>query len=421
MIGWGCSRKGKTETAPTVTVEIAPAEKSMIQRKVSADAVLYPLNQASMVPKINAPITRYYVSRGTHVHAGELLAVLENRDLSAATIENKGGYEQAQAAYAEATKTTVPEEVTKAELDLKAAKESLDAQQKVYESRQALYKQGAIARKEVDDSAVAYTQAKNQYDLALQHLQSVQSVNKPQDLKSAAGQLTAAQGKYQGAQAQLSYSEIRSPIDGVVTDRPLNLGEVAAAGSPVITVMNISQVIARAHISQQDAAPLRVGNTAAISVPGSGDEVPAKVAIVSPALDPNSTTVEVWVQASNRGERLKPGASVRITIVAETVKDAIVIPAAALLTAPDGSNSVILAHGDKPVAKTVTAGIKDGEKVQITEGLAAGERVVTVGAFELSREDPDILANTKIQIQPSKSSDDDKGESKEPEKDKDKE
>ena len=395
----GCSKKAAPEAAPTVRVQVAIAQNTSIQHKVSGDAVLYPLNQASMVPKISAPIKKYYVNRGSHVTAGELVALLENQDLLAATKENKGAYEQAQAAYETTTKATVPEAVTKAELDLRAARESLDAQQKVYESRQALYKQGAISRKEVDDAAVVYIQAKNQYAIAKQHLESLQSIGKQQDLKSAAGQLTAAQGKYQGAQAQLSYTEIRSPISGVVTDRPLNLGEMAAAGSPVITVMDISQVIARTHIAQQEAAFLRVGDAATITAPGLSDQFPGKVTVVSPALDPNSTTVEVWVQAPNRAEQLKPGTSVRVTIVAETVQNAIVIPTEALLTAPDGAQSVIIAVGDKPVQKPVKAGIKDEENVQIISGLSGGERVITVGAFELSHEDPDVLAKTKLQIQ----------------------
>ncbi|HLY61244.1 MAG TPA: efflux RND transporter periplasmic adaptor subunit [Terriglobia bacterium] len=412
--GTACSNKAEQEPSPTVAVQVAAVEKTSIQNKVSADAVLYPLSQASLVPKISAPVIKYYVNRGSHVHAGELMAELENKDLAAASTENQGGYQQAQAAYEEATKAAVPEEVQKAELDMKAAKESFDAAQKVYDSRQSLFKEGAIARKELDDAGVALVQARNQYEIAKRHWQSVQSVTRRSDLKSAAGQLSAAKGKYQGAQAQLSYSEIRSPIQGVVTDRPLNLGEMATAGTPVITVMDTSQVIARAHVAQQEATLMRVGDAATISMAGISDEFPGKVSIVSPALDPNSTTVEVWVQASNRGEHLKPGASVRVSIVTETVKDALVIPSTALLTAADGGTSVIVANGNTPVIKPVKVGIKNGDDVQITTGLSEGEKVVTVGAYELFREDPDVLAKTKLEIQTPKKEEDDKGGAEEP-------
>lgn len=412
MAGTACSKKEEAEAAPRVTVQIATVQKTSIQNKISADAVLYPLDQASLVPKISAPVIKYYVNRGSHVHAGELMAELENKDLAAASTENQGGYEQAQAAFDLATQASVPEEVQKAELDMKSARELFDAQQKVYDSRQTLYKQGAIAHKELDASAVALVDSRNQYEMAKRHWDSVQSVTRRSALKSASGQLSAAQGRYQGAQAQLSYSEVRSPINGVVTDRPLNLGEMATAGTPLITVMDISQVVARAHVAQQQAALLHVGDDATVWVGGGRAGFPGKVTIVSPALDPNSTTVEVWVQAANPGGQLKSGASVRVSMVAETVKDAMVIPAAALLTAPDGGTSVILANGSTPVIKPVKAGLKDGDEIQITEGLSGGEQVVTVGAYELFREDPDVLAKTKLEIQAPGKDDADKGREK---------
>src|SRR5258705_269669 len=83
--------------------------------------------------------------------------------------------------------------------------------------------------------------------------------------------------------------------------------EKAPSGLPIITVMDVSQVIARAQVSQDDAKQLKVGDAASI-VPSDGSaQVPGKVTVISPALAPTSTTVEVWVQAMNPGQRLKPG------------------------------------------------------------------------------------------------------------------
>jgi multidrug resistance efflux pump len=87
-----------------------------------------------------------------------------------------------------------------------------------------------------------------------------------------------------GAQAQLSYSQIRSPIDGVVTDRPLYPGELASANQPLLTVMNTSHLIAKAHVSQVQAVALKTGNSASIQIAGEEDPIPAKLTLVSPAL-----------------------------------------------------------------------------------------------------------------------------------------
>ncbi|HUI43094.1 MAG TPA: efflux RND transporter periplasmic adaptor subunit [Terriglobia bacterium] len=388
-----------SEPAPTVTVQVATVEPGSIEREVTADAVLYPLHQATIVPKISAPVTEFYVQRGTAVHAGQLLAKLESRDLAAAVTENQGAYEQAQAAYRTAVNADVPQGLQKAELDVKAAREALDAQQKVFDSDQVLFKQGAIPRKQLEDAGVALTQVRNQYEIAQKHLQALQSFANQDALKAAQGQLAAAEGRYEAARAQLSYAEIRSPIDGAVTDRPLYPGEMATPGSPLLTVMDLSHVVARAHLAVSQAALLKVGDPATLSVTGASGAVPAKLTLVSPALDPNSTTVEVWVEAANPRQSLHPGSSARVTIVAETANDALLIPAEALLTAPDGATSVIeVGPGNKPVQKPVKVGIRQGDRLQITGGLAAGDRVVTEGAYELSQEDPDVFAGTKLQI-----------------------
>jgi multidrug efflux pump subunit AcrA (membrane-fusion protein) len=371
---------------------VATVEKTTLRRTVTAEAVLFPLQQSAIVPKISAPVKAFYVKRGSPVRKGQLLAVLENRDLAAAAQENQGAYNQAEATYATTTSAQLPEEIQKAQLDTQAAKQMLDAQQKIYNSRQELFQQGAIPRKELDQAGVDLTQARNQYQIAQKHLDALMATGKQQALKSAAGQLESAKGKYMGAEAQMSYSQIRSPIDGVVTDRPLYPGEMAAAGTPIVTVMDISQVIAKAHIPQPEAALLKVGDKATITVPGESEPVDARVTVVSPALDPNSTTVEVWVQAKNPDQRLKPGTSVQVSMLAQTIPDAVVIPATALLTGQDGTTSVMVVGADNRAhQKPVSVGIRQGDQVQITEGLQAGDHVVASGAYGL----PD---NTQVTV-----------------------
>ena len=381
VLSSGCSKGDVAEASPTVTVQVGAAENQTIERKVIAEATLYPLEQSAIVPKISAPVKKFYVKKGDKVHAGQLLAELENSDLLATQKENEANYSQAEASYEQA--------VQKAKQDLTLSKETLDAAQKLYNARQDLYKQGAVSSKDVDDANVALIQARNGYEASQKQL----------ELKMAEGQLAAAKAKTTEVEVGLNYSKIVSPIDGVVTDRPVYPGEMASNSGPIITVMNLSQIVARTHIDQQQAAQLKVGDAATISLPGQPGALKGKVSLVSPALDANSTTVEVWVQAPNPGDRLKPGSSVQVQIVAQAVPHAIVIPAEALLTSSQGDTSVIILDTDnKPHKKKVKVGIRDAGDVQITEGLQGGERVVTVGAFALSQEDDPILAKTNIQV-----------------------
>jgi HlyD family secretion protein len=387
-----CS-KDKADKEPTVSVQVAAVEKKTIEHVVKTQAILFPRQQAAIVSKISAPVQKFLVKRGSRVHKGQVLAILENRDLSAAAQDTQGAFSQAQATYATTTAAGVPEEMQKAEAEAQQAQKALDAQEKVYQSRQQLYEQGALPRKELDQSGVEVTQSRNQYAIAKRHLDTLQAVGKQQELKAAAGQLESAKGKYLGAEAQLSYSEIRSPIDGVVTDRPLYPGEMAAAGTAIVTVMDISSVIAKAHIPQADAALLKFGDKGTMTVPGLDEPVQGTVTVVSPALDPNSTTVEVWLEAKNPKQQLKPGTSVQLSLTAKTVKDALVVPAAAVITAADGSTAVMVAGSDgKAHQKAVKLGIRQDDDVQILEGLTESDKVVSTGAYGL----PD---NTKIKIE----------------------
>ncbi len=392
MIVAGCSGD-KGEKEPIVSVQVAPVEKTTIQHVIKAQAILFPRQQAAIVAKISAPVQKFLVKRGSPVHKGELLAVLENRDLSAAAQDTKGSFDQAQATYETTTAASLPEEIQKAEAEAQQSKQALDAQARAYQSRQQLYEQGALPRKELDQSEVAIIQARNQYSIAKKHLDTLQAIGKQQQLKAAAGQLESAKGKYLGAEAQLSYSEIRSPIDGVVTDRPLYPGEMAAAGTAIVTVMDISAVIAKAHIPQADSALLKVGDKGTITVPGLDEPVEGTVTVVSPALDPNSTTVEVWLEAKNPKQQLKPGTSVQLSLTAKTVKDALVVPAASVISAPDGGSAVMVVGTDgRAHQKAVKLGIRQDDDVQILEGVTAGDKVVATGAYGL----PD---NTRIKVE----------------------
>jgi HlyD family secretion protein len=388
----GCGKKEK-EPEPLVTVQVTKVQPTDMVQTVSADAVLFPLKQAAITPKVAAPVRKFYVQRGDKVKQGQLLAELENRDLAGSVAENRGAYEQAQATYTTATKSGIPEELQKAQLDLDQAKQNLDAQTKLVESRKQLFEQGALPRKEYDAAQVSYVQAKAQYDIATKHLASLQAVGQHQEARSAAGQLLQAEGKYQGAQAQFGYSEIRSPINGVVTDRPVYVGELPAAGAPLITVMDTSEVIAKAHVSQEYAAQVKLGAPATITAVGVDAPVSGKVTQVSPALDPNSTTVEIWVTAKNPAGQLRPGSAAKVAIETKRAKGALAVPDKALVTSEDGKQQVAVVSGDVAQLKPVETGIEDATAglVQVTSGLKSGDVVVN-NAYGL----PD---KTKVKVQ----------------------
>ena len=382
-LGCGSSGSDASTAEPVVAVQVTPAAVQPISDVIRAQGVLYPIRQASLTPKITAPVRTFYVNRGSRVHRGELLAILENKDLAATVVAAKGSYDQAQATYASTNSSTLPEELQTASLNLDNAKSALTAQQQLYDSETNLFRQGAIARKQLDATSVTLTSAKSAYQSASKHLQTLRSTGASQQRKAAQGQLESAHGQYLNAAAQLSYTEMRSPIDGVIAERAVYPGDVAPAGTPLLIVMDTSKVIVRLHVPQSQAAELKLGDRATFAIAGGKTEVPARVTVISPAVDPSSTTVEIWVEADNAKGTLQPGGSVDVSIVAATVAHALVIPHAALLDVNGKSRVMVAAADGRAYSHAVTTGIAEGPAIQILSGLRPGEKVIVGGAYGL--------------------------------------
>lgn len=380
----GCKKDTESTSAALVTVQAEPPQVGEISEHIMADATLSPLAQAAISPKITAPVRKFYVQRGSKVKADDLLAVLENHDLTAQALDSKGQYDAAAATYDMQTKAQLLEDYHKAELDVAQARAQLKLQEEIAASRKKLLKEGAIAGRDYDTAVAALVQARSAYDIAENHLTSLQKVSHEDALKQAKGQLSSAKGKYLVAEAQVSYSEIRSPINGVVTDRPLFAGETASSGSTLLTVMDTSSLLAKVHLAQTVAQRLNVGDDASVLIPGMDDPVPTKVSLISPALDPGSTTVEVWLRVDNKAGKYKAGTPVRISIAGRSVPQAIKVPLSAILTGQDGSKSVMVVGPDSLAhMKAVQLGISDGKDVQVEQGLNRSQMVITTGAYGL--------------------------------------
>ncbi len=188
---------------------------------------------------------------------------------AAAADQSKGEFQQAEAGYATTTGASLPQELQKATLDASVAKSALDAQQKVYDSRKTLFDQGALPRRDLDTAQVALAQARNQYEVAQRQLDDLKRLGQEQSLKSATGQLGAAKENIWARRPSSATRKSAAPSMGSSPTVRLYPGELATANLPLLTVMNNSKLIAKAHLSQQEAAALfEVGDDAEIAVPG---------------------------------------------------------------------------------------------------------------------------------------------------------
>ena len=282
--------------------------------------------------------------------------------------------EQAESNFRTTQVSTVPDSVVKAQTDLEARAMPRKARRRLLESRQQLFKQGALAGRLVDEAQVSFAQANAQYRAAQEHLKTLESVRQD-EIEVAAAQVKSAKAHLGSQEAQVGYSRVESPISGVVADRALNAGEMANAGSPLITMVNISRVMARVDVPQSEASAVKIGQTATLTQPDNKEEIEGKVKVVTPVADPNTTTVQIWIDIPNPDERLKPGTAVHAAIATEVYKAATVVPAAAILPGEEGGTAVFTVSSDSVAhRRAVTLGVREGNQVQILNGVNPGRR-----------------------------------------------
>ena len=143
-VATGCRQKEAEAPEVSVAVQAAHPTRGPISEEVAADAILAPLSEAALSPRISAPIRAEYVLRGTHVHRGQLLLTLDDRDLQGSALDSQGAVMMAQANYTATTNATIPEELKKAEIEAAQLKTALDVAEKTAAERQNLYHQGAF-------------------------------------------------------------------------------------------------------------------------------------------------------------------------------------------------------------------------------------------------------------------------------------
>ena len=148
-----------------------------------------------------------------------------------------------------------------------------DVALRTYQERKKLFEQGALSGRDADTAYAAEVSAKSAYEQAEKHLEAVRKITSSTNKDAAEGQLASAKGKLATAQAMTEFASLRSPIDGVVTDRPLFPGETAAAGAAVITVMDTSSLLAKLHLAQASAQALK-GRTQSRGSPSPASTLP---------------------------------------------------------------------------------------------------------------------------------------------------
>jgi multidrug efflux pump subunit AcrA (membrane-fusion protein) len=403
---WPSKKAAADEEAAdvVVSVRVATAERGTISSEVTALGTVFPREQATVSPKINAQIKNMALLKNKPVRAGDVLATLEARDLQAQRAEAASALEEAQANLRLLSGGTIPEGNVQDEKALRDARANVANARATYERRLVLFERGGISKKDLEASQLALTTAENDLRAAEAAARLHQTATNPNNRAAAAARAKQAADRLANLDTQLSYAVIRAPFSGVITDQFQYQGEFAAAGAKLLNIADVSEVIVKAPISDTVAVDLKVGDSATVLPQELPDEkIEGKISLISRASDPQNRTVEIWVNLKNEGGKLRANSAAKVVAVTNTATDAVIVPASAVtLTATNADEGTVMVVDEESVAHEtkVTVGIRTPEQIEITSGLQGGETVVIEGNYAL----PD-----KAKVEVSTGSDEEEG------------
>jgi cobalt-zinc-cadmium efflux system membrane fusion protein len=343
------------------TETVAP--QSIAGAILATGKILVPEDRmANIGPVHEGRLVRLYAGQGSNVKKGQKLADLESADIDQAEAD----YLKALADYENARRTSVAE--------VKLAQATYDRTRMLYEKTITAGKNLQAAEHDLEvakasaESSVAGTRAA--LTAARRHLLILGL--KESDIDALASK--------PGLAAVFS---LTSPIAGIVVERNATIGATVGTDANLFKIIDISSVWIDANVFEKDLERVRRGQEVKVSVPAfPGSSFSGRVILIASVVDPETRSVKVRTEVPNRDGKLKPDMFANVEIITDVHRTAISIPQSALLN-EGGHTVVFVAAGSGYEKRAVTAGIQSSDRVEILDGLQAGDKVVVKGNYLL--------------------------------------
>jgi HlyD family secretion protein len=356
---------------------LGKATKQDIARSVVATGKVTPITEVELKSKASGIVTELKADANDNVKKGQVLAQLDQVEILAQVAAQKANLQSAEASVGTFEANIAQDRVTASAPDLPMYKDTYDRQL-------AMQKDGVVSQQAVDDSNRNYQAALNKRDQSTAQIK-VDAAK----LRQAEAQVSQARASLSQLEEQLSYTTIVSPIDGEVLSRDVQIGDAVSSilvlGSTATQVMTLGdthQVYVKGKVDESDIGHVYLGQPARIKVESFKDQsFYGKVTKIVPlgVEKDNVTTFEVWVSIDNPTGQLKANMTANAEIILEEHKNVVTVPELALIYDNSGKAFVEVPDAKEKEGKrkvSVTAGISNGTRTEITQGVNPGDTVV---------------------------------------------
>jgi len=365
VAGAACSKneaaqaRGRDAAPKSVKVEVVREQR--VTRSVDLVGTLAAVDQVTISSEADGKVSRILADLGDRVTKGQTLVEVDQEKQQYTLDQQKAALARALAQYGAPDPQHLPDiertpDVQKAGADRVQAKQAFDRTNE-------LFKRSLVPQQMLDDAAAALQSKNASYELALQNAKNLRA------------SIQASEAAMKFADRQLRDTQIRSPFDGYVEKRLVNLGELVKSQMPVMSVVRVDPLKVVAEIPEKMAPWIRDGQPVALHVDAYPDKsFTGRVSRISPAVNAATRAFPFEALVPNHDATLKPGTFARVHIESGKVDDVLTLPYA-VLQYRYGVNRVFVLTGDHVAAREVKTGERLGERIEILGGVGAGDRV----------------------------------------------
>jgi RND family efflux transporter MFP subunit len=362
------SASARGDAAPPVEVATAQVVERAMRRSIEVVGSFEAEDEVTLSSQGSGELAEIPVDIGSQVRRGQVVARLDSRELKLRLEQAEAGLSQAEARLG--VKSGERFEVEK-QPDVRQARAGLERARYDWIAAQDLVNHGDISRQQLDVAQRAFEQAEARYQAALESVRNLRAVV---DERRAAVDL---------AKKQLGDAAIVSPIDGAIKEKRASRGEYLRPGDPVVTIVQINPLRLRLEVPEAFAASIKRGQVVNLRVDSYPDrEFQGTIKRISPSVDEKNRSLAAEAEVANRGGQLKPGMFARAQVVSDPSSTALLVPDKAIVSLA-GVNKVFVVDGGHAIERLVKLGTRDGNLVEVLEGVRNGERVVTTNADKL--------------------------------------
>ena len=380
-------------------VRVISASKGDISISLALTGTLAPDKEVGVNSKLPGRVEKVLVEEGDKVTVGQILIQLEQDELLLGVKQAEAAVVTAEAGLAKAEAGTRQEQIIQAETAVDQAKANLDLCKVSLERMSNLLQDNSIPQTQYDTTKAHYDVAFAQYKAAQAQLEMARKGATKEDLDIVKAQVEQARAGLDSARKMLENSTIKSLINGIVTKRNVEQGEIVTPpmmpGMPLLLIMKLDRVKIKVNVSEKNISQIHSGQEVEIEIDGlPGKTFTGEISKIAPIVDQQSRTVEVEINIPNPEFQLKAGMFSRVSIVLEKRSGVLVVPTGAVLDR--GKQKVVFLDGNGVAEeRIVTVGLSDGINSEIISGLNEGDAVIVTGNLGLR-------SGTKIQVDKSR-------------------